>query len=109
MKRYFKEEQLAYKEAKAEFDNLGEHGRRQRYRSVFPDDYPNAPPISSEFMSFDDFMKHHESTSRNMQNAYSDLMTVPEKSDVMASCQVEDYLLKLDTQLGLSWSKLSSE
>ena len=60
-------------------------------------------------MSFEDFIKYREWTSRQLQDTYDDLMTLPNKSDASPSKEVTDYLLKLDPKLDLSRHRLSLE
>lgn len=57
MDQFKKDETKAYRMAKEKFDLLTEREKRQRYRSVFDDDYANVSPSFDQFLSMEDYTR----------------------------------------------------
>jgi len=99
MRIFLAEEKRAYNEAKKDFEDLGDQGRRRRFREVYPNDIEVDSIIPdgdlNTFMTFEDFTRWRETTSPLLLHAYKELMQVPAKKCPKYTLEVEDALKKL--------------
>jgi hypothetical protein len=114
MRIFFAEEKQKYKEAKKDFEDLGDQGRRRRFREVYPNDIEVdsifADGDLNTFMTSEDFTRWRETANPLLLHAYQELMKVPEKRCIQYTLDVKDALEKLAvTQPELAPDKLDPE
>ncbi len=99
MRIFLAEDKQKYKEANRAFEDLGEQGRRCRFRMVYPKDievtsvFPDGD--LDTFMTFEAYTRWRESTNPLLLHAYKELMQVPAKKNKQYTLDVEDALKKL--------------
>jgi hypothetical protein len=99
MQIFLAEEKTKYKEAQKDFEDLGDQGRRRRFREIYSKDievdsiFPDGD--LNTFMTFEDFTRWRESTSSLLLHTYKELMEVPAKKNKKYTLDVEDALKKL--------------
>lgn len=92
---FHKKEREQYETAKQEFEALSERERRKRYKVVFhiDEDEGTEPLISwknaQKFMSFEDFIKYREYTSKSLYDTYVYLLGQPKQGGVWKSDRVD--------------------
>lgn len=114
MQVFLADEKEQYEAAKEEFENLGEHGRRRRFRAIYTNDgvastwFPGGD--LDTFMTMQDYTRWRESASRSLLAAYTQLVREPANEDVAISSDVKNALEKLaKAQPELAPWKLNSE
>jgi hypothetical protein len=99
MRRFHEEEQQAYNEAKKEFEALTDHERRRSYLAAFPEDKEMHQKFTWEeaqrFLTFEQYTKRCECTSRQLRDAFKELMSRPDKQDIADSSEVYCALMEL--------------
>jgi len=116
MKRFLKEEDETYNDAKTEFEELTEQDKKRRKRLIYTDSYGESS-ISSDleksletFMTKEEFVAHRESTSAELAKVYDELMEVPKKKRIVTSSRVSKTMTKLeDVQPELSARDMKAE
>jgi hypothetical protein len=102
MKKFLKDEDDMYNDAKAEFEELTEQDRKRRKRAIYTDSYGESS-ISSDleksletFMAKEEFIAYRESTSPELAALYQELMEVPQKKRIVTSMRVNNTVQKLE-------------
>jgi hypothetical protein len=99
MQFFLAEEKQKYREAKKYFEDLGDQGRRRRFREVYPRDIEVASIFPdgdlNTFMTFEDYTRWRESANPYLLRAYMELMQVPSKKNVQYTLDVEGAPKKL--------------
>jgi hypothetical protein len=105
MKKFLKDEDDMYNDAKVEFEELTEQDRKRRQRAIYTDSYGESS-ISSDleksletFMTKEEFIANRESTSPELAALYQELMEVPQKKRIVTSMRVSRTILKLEDSL----------
>lgn len=102
MQKFFKGEEEVYNEAKRQFEELGEQGRKRRRRVIYTDAYGESSITSKlegeleTFMSKEEFISSRESTSPELAGLYVELMEVPVKKRIVTSSRVTRTIRKLE-------------
>jgi hypothetical protein len=102
MQKFFKDEDEVYSEAKRQFEELGEQGRKRRRRIIYTDAYGESSINSKleqelgRFMSKEEFIGCRESTSPELAALYVELMEVPPKKRIVTSSRVKATIRKLE-------------
>jgi hypothetical protein len=95
---FLKKEKQAYEDAKRDFEDMGEMGRRRRFRSLYTNEYGEAVKMViaeqdvDTFFSMEEYTHARESLSLALCFAYKDLMRVPESKEIVMSRNVTDEL-----------------
>ena len=101
MNDFHRDEREHYERCKKEFDSWSEKQRRKKYKSAFQrdEDEGSTPPLSwdevQKFMSFEDFTKYREQTSRDLWSVYTYLLAQPADSGVQGTKRVKNGLKEL--------------
>jgi hypothetical protein len=116
MKKFLKDEDQVYNDAKTEFEELSEQERKRRRRLIYTDAYGESsisPQLEKEletFMTKEEFIAHRESTSSALAKLYQELMDVPRKKRIVTSSRVTQTMMRLEAvQPELSAKEMKAE
>ncbi|KAH8590270.1 hypothetical protein B0O99DRAFT_599138 [Bisporella sp. PMI_857] len=117
MEKFLLDEKKEYEDAKREFQEIGDRGRRKRFHEIFTREYGEHSDLSTipyaevdSFFSLEEYICWRESTSAHLHTAYQELMDTPKQKGVVISRKVKDAIEKHAwLQEGLNLAKMDEE